>query len=357
MAASGVARHRYASIDAMRGLTVAVMLVVNAPGDWLHVFAPFAHTAWNGCSIADAVFPLFLFLVGVSVSLSSGDATARASPGTHIAARGLRLFVAGLAMNALMMWAMRVPHFFVLGTLQRIAVCYVVVALIAIHTQARMQWLILAGLIAGYAVALAWGGSYAPFENLSDRLDDTLLGAHAWITDTDSGRHRDPDGVLSTLGALATTLWGVRVGDDFRQQKNHRGLWLTAILALALAWWWSGMVPINKKLWTGPFVLWTGGWAIIMLMACHYAFDRRAWPPWGRALGINAISAFLFSQAIFVVCYGYGWWQRCYFFVFGDPLTPYVGPYWASLTFALSFTMAMWLLLAGLGRGGYRLRI
>lgn len=356
MATPRSARYRYTSVDAMRGLVVAAMLVVNAPGDWRHVFALLAHSTWNGCTIADTIFPVFLFLVGVSISLSLAGDVSNATSGIRVAARAGRLFVAGLALNALTMWAMRLPHFFVMGTLQRIAVCYAAAALIAMHLSPRAQWIGLAALIAGHAALLSWGGSYAPFENISDRLDDTLLGAHAWIQDVGSGRHRDPDGVLSTLGALATTLWGVRVGDDFRHGRQGR-LWAMAALAIALAWMWSSAVPVNKKLWTGPFVLGSGGAAIIMLMACHYVFDQRGWPPLGQTLGINAISAFLLSQAIFIVCYAYGWWQRFYFFAFGDVLIPHVGPYVASLIFALSFALVMWLLLAALGRLGYRIRI
>ena len=351
---------RYLSVDAMRGLTVAAMLLVNNPGDWQHVYAPLPHSKWDGCSIADFVFPFFLFLVGVSINLYGAVElnrnTSRSLIYRRIVLRAAKLIVAGLLLNAAMMWTFHTPHYFVMGTLQRIGVCYLAAALIALHMGKRAQWFIVGMLLLGYAAALHLGGNYAPFTNLSDRLDNLVLGVHTVITDPVSGAHRDPDGLLSTLGALTTTLLGVRAGDWLRDGRT-RQLCVIGLLLVIGGYAWSYGVPINKKMWTGPFVLWTGGWAMLGLGLYHQLVDRRQWPATGRSLGVNAVAAYIGSLLIFFALYRFGWWQAIYQHVFSAWLTPLYGPYLSSLCYAIAFTGMSWLVLISLDRRGVYLRL
>lgn len=350
---------RYRSVDAMRGLTVAAMLVVNNPGDWAHVYAPLPHTKWNGCSIADFVFPFFLFLVGVSISLYNTTEqekdTSHSDIYRRILVRSAKLILAGLLLNGVMMWTFHTPHYFLMGTLQRIGLCYLVAAWTALYTSSSTQWALIAALLIGYAMLLVWGGSYAPFTNMSDRIDNLVLGVHAVITDPVSGAHRDPDGLLSTLGAMTTTLLGIRAGDWLRDSKT-RHLYMAGLTLIVVGYAWSYGVPINKKMWTGPFVLWTGGWAMLGLGLYHELIDRHQWPALGRTLGINAITAYIGSLLVFLALYRFGWWQPFYQHVFASWLTPISGPYLASLCYAIAFTGMAWLVLKGMDQRGWRLR-
>ena len=151
---------RFASVDALRGLTVAAMLLVNNPGDWGHVYAPLLHAQWHGCTPTDLIFPTFLFLVGVSVALSMGhleeDAGVRRGVLGKAWLRAARLVLLGLALHALAMWAYDTPHFRVWGVLQRIGLCFGVAASAMLYLRARGQWVAIAAIMIGYTALLAF---------------------------------------------------------------------------------------------------------------------------------------------------------------------------------------------------------
>jgi predicted acyltransferase len=242
-----------------------------------------------------------------------------------------------------------------MGTLQRIGLCYLVAAWIALYTRSTTQWVTIVALLLGYAILLHWTGSYTPFTNMSDRIDNLILGIHAVITDPVSGAHRDPDGLLSTLGALTTTLLGIRAGDWLRDNKT-RHLCIAGLTLMVAGYAWSYGMPINKKMWTGPFVLWTGGWAMLGLGLYHELIDRQHWPAIGRTLGVNAITAYIGSLLVFFALYRFGWWHPIYQRVFASWLTPLSSPYLTSLCYAVTFTSVAWLILKGLDQRGWRLR-
>ena len=349
---------RALSVDALRGLTVAMMLIVNNPGDLSHIYAPLPHTQWDGCSLADMVFPFFLFIVGVSVTLGTAAAERKGLPSgamhRRMLIRSAKLILAGLLINVAMTWTFHLPHFFVMGELQRIGICYLVAAWIALHLHSSAQWALVVALLLGYALLLQLGGSYAPFENIADRIDNAILGTHAIISDPLGDAHRDPNGLLSTLGALTTTLLGVRAG-DWLQGNKTRHLLVAGSLLLIAGLAWSHAIPINKKMWTGSFVFWTGGWAMLGLGICHELIDRRHWPALGRTLGVNAITAFVGSLLMFFALYRLGWWQPIYQHAFASWLTPMYGPYFPSLCYAVAFTGMAWLVLKYLDRRGWYL--
>jgi predicted acyltransferase len=354
---SGALDVRYKSVDAMRGLTVAGMLLVNNQGDWNHVYAALVHSPWDGCSIADFVFPFFLFLVGVSISLYKATMHAadayRCVVRRRLLWRSAKLVLAGLLLNAAMMWTFHTAHFFVMGTLQRIGICYMTSAWVALYLQPRMQWGIMAILLPGYAWLLQLGGSYAPFENMADRLDDKLLNVHALIIDPLTRRHRDPNGLLSSLGALTTTLIGVRAGDWMRRGKT-RHLWMAGLIAVVAGYAWSYGLPINKKMWTGSFVLWTGGWAMLGLGLYHELIDRRGWPAVFCTLGVNAFAAYIGSLFTFLALYRIGWWKLIYGHAFAA--WP-IGPFASSLCHAAAFAGIFWLILKWFDRRGWHLKV
>src|SRR5690606_21445501 len=182
MATGGI--RRLASVDALRGLTVAAMLLVNNPGDWGHVYAPLLHADWHGCTPTDLVFPFFLFVVGVSIALGIVPRVeAGADPGglqRGVVVRALKIIAIGLLLHALSMWLLDRPVFRIMGVLQRIGLCFLVAALLALHVRPRLQWLLIGIILLGYWALLATGGSYAPGENLANRFDTALLGRHQY---------------------------------------------------------------------------------------------------------------------------------------------------------------------------------
>lgn len=321
------------------------MLLVNNPGDWSHVYAPLLHAQWNGCTPTDLIFPMFLFIVGVSIALALLPRVERGDASAPLAStalkRAARIAGLGLLLHLCALWAFDLPHYRIMGVLQRIGLCFAGVGLLALYARSRTQWVVLAGLLLGYAALLASGGSYAPFENIASRFDHAVLGVHVYQLDPATGRGHDPEGLLSTLGALATTLFGLRAGDWLR--RGHlRPLWIAGAAALVAGFATSYWQPLNKNLWTPSYVLWTGGIACWLLAMLHLLIDKRGWPAWGRAFGVNAIAAYAGSAFMLYALVAAGWLEPLYRQGFADWMTPRFGPYLPSLAFALAFVALWW---------------
>ena len=359
MTAASAAR-RFASVDALRGLTVAAMLLVNNPGDWGHVYAPLLHAQWHGCTPTDLVFPFFLFIVGVSIALGvvpRMEAGAdRGALMRTVAVRALRIVGLGLLLHVLAWWWLDLAHFRPWGVLQRIGLCFLIAGAVALWLKPRAQWALLAVLLLGWWALLAWGGSLAPWDNVASRVDTALLGSLLYQFDPATGQGHDPEGLLSTLGAMATTLLGLRAGDGLRR-GNLRALWTGGVATLVLGLLWSQALPWNKNLWTSSYVLWTGGWAMLALAAAHALVDRRGWPAPGRSFGVNAIAAYAGSALMVYAFAAPGWWEPVYRVGFAGWMTPRFGPYLPSLAFALAFVGFWWLVVRGMDRRGWYIRI
>jgi len=351
---------RFTSVDVLRGLTVAAMLLVNDPGDWGHVYAPLEHSEWNGCTPTDLVFPFFLFIVGVSISLGIAPrlegAASRMQLQHAVLLRAARIVGLGLLLHLLAWWLLDKDHFRPWGVLQRIGLCFAIAGLVAIHLRARTQWLCLSALLLGYWALLACSGGYAPWINLASRIDTTMLGPLVYQFDAATGRGHDPEGLLSTLPAIATTLLGLRAGDWLRHGRVKR-LCLAAIVALLLGVAWAQTMPLNKNLWTSSYVLWTGGWAMLALAVCHVLVDIRRWPALGRSFGVNAIAAYAGSSLMVYIFSALGWWEPIYRVGFSGWMTPRFGPYPPSLAFALAFVGSWWIVVWWMDRRGWRISI
>ena len=351
---------RFASVDALRGLTVAAMLLVNNPGDWGHVYAPLLHAEWHGSTPTDFIFPWFLFIVGVSIALgvvprAEGGAD-RGALMRAVAARALRILGLGLLLHLLAWWWLDMAHFRPWGVLQRIGLCFLAAGAVALWLAPRTQWLLLGGLLLGWWALLAWGGSVAPWDNFASRVDTSLLGPLLYQFDPATGRGHDPEGLLSTLGALATTLLGVRAGDWLRHGRR-RALWIAALVSLLLGLLWAMVLPWNKNLWTPSYVLWSGGWAMLALATAHALVDRRGWPALGHSFGVNAIAAYAGSAVMVYAFAALGWWEPVYRIAFAGWMVPRFGPYLPSLAFALAFVGFWWLVVRWMDRRGWHVRI
>jgi predicted acyltransferase len=284
---------RLSSVDALRGLAIAAMIVVNNPGDRRFVYPQLLHAPWHGLTLADVVFPLFLFLVGVCVALAidpdkTRDAAGRARLRRKILLRAAVLFALGLGENAylrLSFEALRIP-----GVLQRIAVVYLAAAWLQSRLSSRSLAAVVAATLLGYWLLLAavpvpglGQPSLGREANLQGWLDQLVLGRHIWKF----GTTWDPEGVLSTLPAIALGLVGVLAGRWLRRGGGQTGRVFglgLAMAAVGLAW--DAVFPLNKSLCTSSFVLTTAGLGLTLLAAAHAVLDGRPAPAWARPLRI-----------------------------------------------------------------------
>lgn len=350
---------RFASVDALRGLTVAAMLLVNTPGDWSHVYAPLRHAEWHGLTPTDLVFPMFLFIVGVSIALGvvprHEAGLPRAVLRRAVVWRAAKIVALGLLLHMLAFWLLDRAYFRPCGVLQRIGVCFAIAGLIALQARPRTQWMAIGAILLGYwGLMASWG--YQPFTHLAARVDTAVFGPWLYQWDALSGRGQDPEGLASTLPAVATTLLGVRAGAWLRA-GNVRALCVGGGIALLLGLSWAQVFPLNKALWTSSFVLVTAGVAMFALALAHALVDRRGWPAVGRRFGVNAIAAYVGSAAMVYPLIGLGWLPRLYDAVFAGWMTPRFGPYVPSLAFALVFVGVWWLVVWAMDRRGWYVKV
>jgi len=297
---------RLVSLDAFRGLTIAGMILVNNPGSWDHVYPPLRHAEWHGFTPTDLVFPAFLFIVGVAIPLSLGKRLARGDlPGAltaKVVRRALIIVALGLFLNAFPFQkpvsALRFP-----GVLQRIGLCYLAAALVYLRTGLRTQVLTVAGLLLGYWAALTLvpvpgvgPGDLSRPNNLAAWVDRTLMPGHLYQPDY------DPEGLLSTLPAVATAMIGVLTGRWISSWRpaGERAAWVfvAGVVLGYVGTAWGSVFPVNKALWTGPFVLYTAGLSLQIFGLCFWLIEvagRRRWAWPFVVLGSNPIVAFVGS--------------------------------------------------------------
>jgi len=308
---------RLLSLDVFRGLTVALMILVNNPGSWAHIYPPLRHATWHGLTPTDLVFPFFLFIVGTAMSLSFTrrleQGARRADLVRKILLRSAVIFALGLFLNGFPFkdFPGAASTLRIMGVLQRIALCYLLAGLAVVGLpRPRGLWLTGAGLLAVYELAMrapwvaGWGaGSFALEDNLVRWLDLRLLGeAHLW---TGAGLPFESEGLLSTLPAVVTTLLGFGAGEILRRDAAltvRLGHLARVGLGLGLAGLGLGLVePLNKQLWTVSYVAVTGGLAFLTLAACSWCLDVRGWTrPWRPAVvfGSNPLVVFVGSGVL-----------------------------------------------------------
>jgi len=336
---------RLLSIDIFRGLTVILMTIVNNPGDWEHIYAPLEHAEWHGYTLTDLVFPSFLFIVGISTVLAkpSEDQLLK------ICKRALRIFLLGLSLSffskihagdftlvvrLIAMAAATVAFLgdydlrrqfwvaviaFVLliglcfsgltdfenvripGVLQRIAVVYLLLSLLHAYTSLRFQIAVFFASLVGYWALMNFvdvpGVGLANLEvnkNLAAWVDNYLLEGHLWA----SSKTWDPEGILSTLPALATGLAGLFAGRYLQSSPKASVLFAAGAIALVAGTIWGWYFPINKALWTSSYVLVAAGWDLLLLAVLQATIrSDRYWKP-VLIFGMNPMVVFFFSGLI-----------------------------------------------------------
>ncbi len=355
---------RLLSLDAFRGLTVAAMVLVNNPGTWRAVYPPLRHADWHGWTLTDLIFPSFLFVVGVAIPLALGPRREQSERGAVMARvfrRAVVIFALGVVLNAFPWtgWStLRIP-----GVLQRIAVCYLVAALLFLRTTWRVQAAVASVLLLGYWVVMTivpvpgYGVDDLSKEgNLAAYLDRELLGSHLWRV----SRVYDPEGILSTAPALATTLLGVLTGHWLRSGHPPRaiagGLALGGFAAVVIGQIWSLWFPVNKALWTSSYAVLTAGLALLGLAVCYWLIEIQgargwAWP--FVVFGVNALALYFLSSlaAQLLAVSGLQPW------LFERLFAPWAAPVRASFAYAVAYVFVWWGVMWALYRRGLRVRV
>ena len=348
--------NRLISLDVFRGITIAAMIIVNNPGSWSYVYPPLLHAEWHGWTPTDLIFPFFLFIVGVSITLAMSRAAANgisARVYRKIARRTLILFLLGIGLHLYhrpLLATLRIP-----GVLQRIAICYAIAALLFIKTSWRTRGLLTASLLIGYYALMKWvpvpgvgAGVWTVEGNLCGHIDRLVIGVeHLYLG------FFDPEGLLSTLPALATALLGTLAGDWMKKTgKNERmlfGLLSSGVVLTAAGLLLHPVFPINKQLWTSTYVLFTGGAALLCLSLLAAVVDLQGIKRWSfpfRVYGTNAIAVFVGSSLLVKILLeirvGSGESVSLWAFIYRNLLASWAGNYLGSLLFPV-LLMCFWL--------------
>jgi predicted acyltransferase len=320
---------RLPSLDVLRGLAVAGMILVVSPGDWDKAYAPLKHAPWDGWTLADMVFPTFLLSVGLAIALSFGKLTQdRGAAVSKIARRVLALTALGLVLNALPYFDL--PHLRLPGILQRIALCYALATTLCLATarmgadgrgaigqvavNRRALLITMAAVLLGYWAVLAWvpvpgigAGHLDPGGNLPSWIDRGVFTVpHLWPygTDATGAVVYDPEGLLSTLPATVNVLVGVLAGTVLRASKSRLFLLEAAVILMVAGLALDPVLVINKRIWTSSFALFSSGFSLGALVILSVVLDQgpaalpRALTFPFRVLGGNAILAFTLSQIL-----------------------------------------------------------
>lgn len=369
---------RLTSLDVFRGMTMAGMILVNMAGVADEVYPALDHAKWNGCTPTDLVFPFFLFIVGVAMAFSLCKYTEGNRPTAAVYWRILRragiLFALGLLLNGF--WNYDLGSIRIMGVLQRISLAYLLAALIVLKVPRKGQWVVAALILIGYWLAMSFipvpgygAGILTREGNLGAYIDRLIIGtAHLYKGDSYNSMG-DPEGLFSTLPAVVTVLAGYFTGEWIRNQpvqsRTSLGMILFGIGCLGAGWAWGLTFPINKKLWTSSYVLFTAGWALLLLAACYELIEIRKLRRWGKpfeVMGLNAIFAFVASVLLIkiLVKTHVGTGDKApntYTWIYEHFFLPWAGALNGSLLFAIVTVLFWWAILYGMYRQHWFVKI
>lgn len=299
---------RLVSLDAFRGFTIAAMIVVNTPGSWDSVFPPLLHAQWNGLTPTDLIFPFFLFMVGISIVLAYSrkiNTSNRSTIITQLLKRSLILFLLGVLLNAIGsgFTEIRLP-----GVLQRIALAFLAGSLLFIYTSKKTQIYTGVSILISYWLMMKYipipefgAGILEPGKNLANYLDSIIIPFKMY-----QGTW-DPEGLLSTLPSIATTITGMFTGYILLAKENNNAkiykIVVSGFIMLICGVLVNWSFPINKNLWSSSYVLCTSGLANLALASIYYIMDVKLIVNWGKIgiiWGTNAISAYIIHYILMI---------------------------------------------------------
>ncbi len=357
--------NRYLALDVLRGLTIAFMIIVNTPGSWRDLYAPLAHADWHGFTPTDLVFPTFLFVVGnaMSFAMKKLQEIPRSEFFRKVGKRTLLIFVIGWLLNAfpffdyneageMVFIDLSEVRFF--GVLQRIALSYFFAALILYFGGEKLGW-----IFSGLALLLYWpimyffgdaGDPYSLVGNAAIKLDLMVVGAERMYMG--EGIPFDPEGILSTLTSIVNVIAGYLAGKMIQAKGNTRttvrNLLAIGVVLILFSYAWDLLFPINKKIWTSPYVLVTVGWDLIILSGLIFVIEVQKitkWTYFFQVYGRNPLILYVLSgiviSLISMIPVGEGNLRGL---IYETAYTSWLGPKNASFLFAISYMLLIWLI-------------
>lgn len=309
---------RLISLDAFRGFTIAAMIMVNYPGTWSHVYPPLLHVDWHGITPTDLIFPFFIFIVGVSITLAY---TKRLEAGVpkgpmykKIIIRSLKIFIVGILLWLFPKFDLENIRY--AGVLQRIAIVFLVSALLFLNSKWKTQAIVATVILVGYWLAMVliptpgYGQPMLdPGANLAAWIDSKFLPGYMWQ------KTWDPEGIFSTLPAIATGITGMLAGhlilSKMSQEKKVIYLFSFGFFTFAIGYWWDFVFPINKNIWTSSFVMVTSGLAAMVLAISMFFVDmqgRTRFTKPGIIFGSNAIAVYVLADVWGQLFYNIKFW-------------------------------------------------
>jgi predicted acyltransferase len=351
---------RYLALDVLRGMTISMMILVNNPGSWAHIYAPLEHSKWHGCTPTDLVFPFFLFVVGVSMffSFSKYGNSLNKDSLLKIGKRTLLIFLIGLFLNSFPQWTQDFSRIRIMGVLQRIALAYGIGSVIVLAAKRKYLPYIGGAILLLYWALLDAFGNADPYSlqgNATIPFDTAVLGVNHMYKGF--GIPFDPEGLFSTLPAIVTVMIGYLIGARIKDTDKHEvplRLIIFGVAALAAGLIWDLFLPINKPLWTSSYVLYTAGWASLVLASLIWIIDLKGFTKWTSffvVFGMNPLFIFALS----------GVWVRTltrmikisgpdgngvngYTWLYQHIFLPVAGDLNGSLLFAISHVVVFWII-------------
>ncbi|TDQ18677.1 putative acyltransferase [Algoriphagus boseongensis] len=362
---SKILNNRYLALDVLRGMTIAFMIIVNTPGSWSNLYGPLAHADWHGFTPTDLVFPTFLFVVGnaMSFALKKMQEMKASEFYKKVFKRAFLIFLIGWLLNAfpffdyneageIVFIDLSEVRFF--GVLQRIALSYLLAALILFWGGERLGWIYSGAALLGYwVIAYIFGDSGDPYSltgNAQIKLDIALIGEKRMYMG--EGIPFDPEGLLSTLTSTVNVIAGYFVGKLIQKKGNTintvKTLLIAGVVLIALSYAWDIVFPINKKIWTSSYVLLTVGWGVILISALIYLVEIQKLTKWTyffQAFGRNPLILYVLSGVVIsifsMIPVGETSLQG---FIYQNFYTSWLGPKNASFLFAISYMLLIWVI-------------
>lgn len=361
-----LSQNRLLSIDVLRGLTIAAMIIVNTPGSWSHVYAPLLHAKWHGCTPTDLVFPFFLFVVGLSMafSYSKYDGSNRSQWLVKAMKRTALIFIVGLLLNWFPFFHKNISELRIFGVLQRIALAFGGAAILILFSRKRML-LVQASVIIllGYWALMYFGGGVDPYSlegNLATSFDIAIAGeSHVY---GGFGIPFDPEGIISTIPCIAHVIIGYLIGGLTVQLKNDlpqlvKKLLVIGVVLVGAGLLWDIFFPINKPIWTSSYVLYTIGLGTILFSAIIYMLDIKKITKWAfpfRVFGINPLISYVLSGLFVKMMYHIFNWEggNLYGWTYTNVFQNLLSPKFGSFLQALLYMSFIWLFAYALYKKG-----